>query len=62
VVDGKGVEHNWRVEFIDKLLAMQKPEGVWVNEASGRWMESMPELVTAYGMMSMEVAAGAALK
>jgi squalene-hopene/tetraprenyl-beta-curcumene cyclase len=62
LVDDQGVEHNWRAEFIDKLLAMQKPEGFWVNEASGRWMESMPELVTAYGMMAMEIAAGDELK
>ena len=41
---------------------MQKPEGFWVNEANSRWMESMPELVTAYSMMALEVAAGNALK
>jgi squalene-hopene/tetraprenyl-beta-curcumene cyclase len=62
LVDAKGTTHAWRTEFIDKVLAMQKPEGYWVNDASGRWMESMPELVTAYAMLSLEVAAGDALK
>ncbi|MBT7302366.1 MAG: hypothetical protein HN849_22745 [Victivallales bacterium] len=62
VVDAKGAKHAWRIEFVEKLLAMQKPEGYWVNEASGRWMESMPELVTAYAMISLEVAAGDALR
>ena len=62
VVDQAGQEHAWRAEFIDQVLSMQKPEGFWVNEANGRWMESMPELVTAYSMMALEVAAGDALK
>lgn len=62
VVDQTGKEHAWRAEFIDQILSMQKPEGFWVNEASSRWMESMPELVTAYSMMALEVAAGDALK
>lgn len=62
VVDQAGKEHPWRAEFIDQVLAMQKPEGFWVNEANSRWMESMPELVTAYSMMALEIAAGDALK
>jgi hypothetical protein len=41
---------------------MEKHEGYWVSEASGRWMESMPELLTAYAMMALEVAAGDALR
>lgn len=53
--DGK--ERLWRVDLIRKLLELQKGEGQWVND-NGRWMESVPELVTAYALISMEVALG----
>ncbi len=52
-----GQERSWRVDLIKKLLALQKGEGQWLNE-NGRWMESMPELVTSYALISMEVAIG----
>ncbi|OGV54583.1 MAG: hypothetical protein A2X49_11155 [Lentisphaerae bacterium GWF2_52_8] len=51
--DGK--EHSWRMDMIKKLLELQKGNGEWFNE-NGRWMESMPELVSAYALLSMEAA------
>jgi len=62
VVDTAGNSHTWRRVFVDQVLAMQKPEGFWVNDASARWMEGMSELSTAYAMMALEIAAGEALK
>lgn len=62
VVDMAGTPHAWRRVFVDQVLAMQKPEGFWVNDASARWMEGMPELTTAYAMMALEIAAGGTLK
>lgn len=49
-------ERNWREDLIRKLLKFQKEDGQWQNDKSGRWMESIPDLVTAYAMIAMEVA------
>jgi squalene-hopene/tetraprenyl-beta-curcumene cyclase len=54
--DGK--KHNWRVDLIKKLLELQKSKGEWFNEKHGRWWESVPELLTAYSLISMEAALG----
>jgi len=53
VVDADGQAHDWRRELIDQLLTVQTGDGSWVNE-SGRWMETMPELVTAYAVLAVE--------
>ena len=54
--DGK--KHLWRVDLIKKLLELQKGKGEWYNDKHGRWWESVPELVTAYSLLSMEAALG----
>jgi len=54
--DGK--EHNWRQDLVDVLVALQKPDGHWLNEKHGRWMEGLPELVTSYALATLEVAVG----
>ncbi len=46
VNDPKGNAHDWRVEFINKVASLQKPDGSWSGEK--RWMEDNPVLVTAY--------------
>lgn len=56
LVDGEGVAHDWRRELVSQLLKVQKADGSWVNE-NGRWMEHMPELVTAYAVLAIENAA-----
>jgi squalene-hopene/tetraprenyl-beta-curcumene cyclase len=43
-----GEIHDWPREMADHLLALQRPDGSWVNEGSHRWMEGDPVLVTAY--------------
>jgi squalene-hopene/tetraprenyl-beta-curcumene cyclase len=53
VVDGKGVEHDWRAELVEKLAKLQRRDGSWVNEAD-RWMEGIPELTTAYAVLALQ--------
>ena len=48
--DGKEVD--WRTELANALLKKQKADGSWAN-SDGRWMESNPNLVTAYSVMSL---------
>jgi squalene-hopene/tetraprenyl-beta-curcumene cyclase len=51
--DGKVV--NWRKDLASKLLALQNGEdGSWVN-ASGRWWEKDPVLVTSYVLITLEI-------
>jgi squalene-hopene/tetraprenyl-beta-curcumene cyclase len=54
VVEPKGKTHDWRVELINKIAALQKPDGSYVGQA--KWMESNPVLVTAYTVMALEEA------
>ncbi len=54
IVDSKGTKHDWRVELIAKLGAIQKPDGSWVGEK--RWMEDSPVLATAYSVIALEEA------
>ena len=51
-----GTELNWREDLLLKMLELQQPDGSWYNEKHGRWMESIPELVTSYALITMEVA------
>jgi squalene-hopene/tetraprenyl-beta-curcumene cyclase len=53
IVDAEGVEHDWRAELVGRLLEVQRADGSWVNE-NGRWMEQIPELVTAYSVLALE--------
>lgn len=48
-----GVAHQWRPELIAALVAEQRADGSWANEAD-RWEESEPELVTAYALLALE--------
>lgn len=52
---------NWRVSLIRELIARRKTDDnggfYWVN-ASGRFFESDPVLVTAYSLLAMEYALG----
>lgn len=50
--DGKQV--NWREDLARKLLNTQSGDGSWKNSAASRWMESDPNLVTAYTCLALE--------
>ena len=45
----------WREEVVRKLIALQKPDGFWVNE-NNRWWEADPNLVTAYTLLALATA------
>lgn len=55
IVDTAGVEHPWRDELVDTLLALQAADGSWRNTAD-RWQESQPDLVTAYAALALQEA------
>jgi squalene-hopene/tetraprenyl-beta-curcumene cyclase len=52
MADGRNIE--WASDLALKLINLQQADGSWVN-ASGRWWEKDPTLVTAYGMRAMEI-------
>lgn len=47
--DGK--EHDWRVEFIQKIASLQKTDGSFVGEK--RFMEDNPVLITSYVLQAL---------
>lgn len=53
LTDAKGHRVAWRPEVLRRLLELQKGDGSWLN-ASGRWWESDPNLVTAYALITLE--------
>lgn len=55
IASADGREHNWREELIDAILALQAEDGSFRNPAE-RWMESKPELATAYLVLALEEA------
>lgn len=52
-----GVAHDWRREVLGELLKLQQANGTWVN-ANGRYMESLPELATAYSLIAVRLTIG----
>lgn len=52
ITDAKGNKHDWRMELIDKLASLQKPDGSFVGDP--KWMESNPVLVTGYVVLALE--------
>lgn len=46
------VEHHWAKELVEKLAAIQKPNGTWSNEET-RWYEDFAPLATAYCLMAL---------
>ncbi len=53
-VDGRGQRHNWRRELVERLIALQNPDGSWINHDSKVWWEDKPELATAWGVIALE--------
>lgn len=51
-VTADGTKHDWRTEFTDQLISVQKENGSWVNDAE-RWMEGDPNLVTGYTLLAL---------
>lgn len=53
LVDAQGVKHPWREELARKLLALQHPEGYWVNQ-DPRWWQQNKDLVTSFTLLALE--------
>ena len=49
-----GQKVDWAHDLALKLLQLQASNGSWVNDTS-RWMEKDPVLVTAYGVLTLEI-------
>ena len=54
LTDAKGQPHDWRVDLIAKLSTLQRPDGSFAGDK--KWMESNPDLVTAYVVLALEEA------
>lgn len=52
LTDAKGQTHDWRRDLLQELIRRQKPDGSWVNQTP-RWLESDPNLVTGYALMTL---------
>lgn len=52
ITDPQGKKHDWRVELIDKLAAVQKEDGSYLGDA--RWMENNPTLATAFAVLALQ--------
>ncbi|QDU91760.1 Prenyltransferase and squalene oxidase repeat protein [Pirellulimonas nuda] len=47
-----GVTHDWRKELTEALAKQQNEDGSWTN-ANERWLESDPNLSTAYALVAL---------
>jgi squalene-hopene/tetraprenyl-beta-curcumene cyclase len=54
ITDPQGAQHDWRLELIDKLTSLQKPDGSWVGQS--KWMENNPTLATSFAILAMQEA------
>jgi squalene-hopene/tetraprenyl-beta-curcumene cyclase len=52
IVDPRGNRHDWRVELIERMAMLQRPDGSFVGEK--RWMEDNPVLVTSYVTLALQ--------
>jgi len=55
IIDAAGNRHDWRQELCAKLVSLQHADGSWSN-TEDRWMESNPNLVTAYSVLALQTA------
>lgn len=51
--DASGKQHDWKREIRAKLAEQQLADGSWIN-ATTRWMEGDPNLVTSYALLALK--------
>ena len=56
IKDASGVEHNWRNDLVAKIIELQRKDGSWINPYSTREWEGIPELITARGIIALNLA------
>jgi squalene-hopene/tetraprenyl-beta-curcumene cyclase len=54
ITDPLGNKHDWRVELIDQLARLQKPDGSFVGDK--KWMEDNPVLATGFAVLAVQEA------
>jgi squalene-hopene/tetraprenyl-beta-curcumene cyclase len=54
IVDPQGNKHDWRVELIDKVASLQRPDGSFAGDK--KWMEDSPDLATSFATLAVEEA------
>ncbi|HZO85236.1 MAG TPA: prenyltransferase/squalene oxidase repeat-containing protein [Verrucomicrobiae bacterium] len=52
LADGRKID--WRKDLAMRLINLQQKDGSWLND-NGRWWERDPALVTAYGVLTLEI-------
>lgn len=58
VTDSAGKAHAWRREVAEAIVALQKPDGSWVNDRAERWDEGNPHVATAYALEALATCQG----
>ncbi|HYC76843.1 MAG TPA: prenyltransferase/squalene oxidase repeat-containing protein [Planctomycetota bacterium] len=49
--DGKPLP--WKKDLAERLVALQQPDGAWVNDRSDKFWENSPVLATAYAVLAL---------
>ena len=57
IVDSEGNKHDWRSELTAELAGRQREDGSWINQ-NKRWMESDPNISTAFALLSLSYCRG----
>lgn len=52
ITDSQGKKHDWRIELVNKLASLQKPDGSWTGQE--RWMEDEPRLATSFCLLALQ--------
>ena len=52
ITTADGKQRNWENDMVEAIVARQKKDGSWLNEAD-RWNEGDPNLVTAYALTAL---------
>lgn len=53
ILDSKGNRHDWREDFLNRIVSLQYEKGYWVNP-DGRYQENVKDLATAYSVIAMK--------
>jgi squalene-hopene/tetraprenyl-beta-curcumene cyclase len=56
IKDGTGKDRNWRDDIAAKLIGLQAQDGSWVNPYSNQWWEDIKDLITARGVIALNLA------
>lgn len=52
ITDSLGKKHDWRIDLINKITALQKADGSWAGQE--RFMEANPTLASSFALLALE--------